>query len=159
MIADTRRIFVRLPRIRCTLLNTPGFWSTRWYPTRPGGNQLASNTHLGTPFHTDSLLRRDCDWGRPCQCVDCREEAEQRENERREAARVPICQVCETSPTAHVSFGDPVWAIGRTGYTSFCAECWKKAAEKNKEIEERRERKEQQRMKSIKGMSKACFRE
>lgn len=47
MIANTTRTFVRLTRIRCTLLHTPGFWSTKWYPTRPERNQLASKPISG----------------------------------------------------------------------------------------------------------------
>jgi len=65
-------------------------------------------------YHTNPPYLANCDWGRPCDCPECRE-----------SARSPICDICKVLPTEHL---DSKLSHDRKGVrsyivTSFCGPC------------------------------------
>src|SRR5215471_6919053 len=69
-------------------------------------------------IHGSPMLHQpNCDWGRPCNCSECRE------NNTRE-----ICDVCHEGHTIHL---DVVYDTDRKGvpfnsFTNYCSVCWAK---------------------------------
>ncbi|KAK3947969.1 hypothetical protein QBC32DRAFT_69541 [Pseudoneurospora amorphoporcata] len=96
------------------------------------GRQDGSHTPTISPspkisarlFHASAVCRPNCDWGRPCNCSECRE-----------AAREPICEICKVNSTAYQSESLGRDRKGVLGYhfTSFCGECWAKREQKIRE--------------------------
>ena len=57
-----------------------------------------------------------------------------------QAAKKPICEICEVSPTAHQSFKNSYdrKCLGPYSFPSFCDQCWKKHKEAERKKEERK---------------------
>jgi hypothetical protein len=78
-------------------------------------------------FHTNLSCRSNCDFGSPCNCTECTENAKR-----------PICEVCEVRPTVNQS---SKWSRDRKGisyyaFTSFCEQCY---TEENRKREREKE--------------------
>ncbi|EGZ71027.1 hypothetical protein NEUTE2DRAFT_92943 [Neurospora tetrasperma FGSC 2509] len=88
---------------------------------------IPSLNNFAQTFHTSAVCRSNCDWGRPCDCSECRE-----------MFREPICEICKINPTVHIS---AEWGRDRKGiasytFTSFCKECLDKKQEEYRVREE-----------------------
>ncbi|PVH92775.1 hypothetical protein DM02DRAFT_542900 [Periconia macrospinosa] len=72
--------------------------------------------HTARSFHISPSYRSNCDFGSPCDCIECREDA-----------KSPICEICRVHPTTNQSWGLSYDRKGVSGYTftSFCDLCWK----------------------------------
>jgi hypothetical protein len=105
------------------------------------------------PFHTPSSYRSNCDFGSPCQCSDCMEDA-----------RKPICEICKIFSTAHQSskYGRDRKGVGGYTFTSFCEQCWKKhqdaeaaREEREKQILALREQRVERMLKEVRALQSA----
>lgn len=80
--------------------------------------KLSSNTpkHMARSFHNNLSYRSNCDFGSPCDCIECRE-----------ASKRPVCDICRVRQTTHQSsnrFYDRK-GVPDISITSFCNVCWR----------------------------------
>ena len=71
---------------------------------------------IGRSFRTSSLVQRNCDIGSPCLC-----------SELKDAARKPVCEVCNVRPTEHQTseYTDDREGAPHYKFKSFCGECFR----------------------------------
>ncbi|CAG9949463.1 unnamed protein product [Clonostachys rosea f. rosea IK726] len=83
--------------------------------------------HIARCFHTNPSYHSNCDFGSPCDCIECRE-----------AAKIPVCEICRVRPTTNQSWERSYDRKGVSGYTftSFCDLCWKVHLEKERKREQ-----------------------
>ena len=81
-------------------------------------------------FHSSRSGYSSCDFGGPCACSQCMQDA-----------RKPMCERCNVHPTVHQSYEDSCDRKGIRGYdsTSLCEECWQKreTARREREVEKK----------------------
>lgn len=99
-------------------------WSFRINPRVGLSLGATTNCSRTRAFHINPPYRRDCDWGRLCDCPEC---AEQR--------RAPVCEECRARPTTRhdsrlVQDRKGIWSYV---FTSFCDQCWEERPERKKE--------------------------
>lgn len=99
--------------------------------------------HTTRVFHTTPPRSSNCDFGSPCDCSECREDA-----------RRPACEICRVRPTTNQSAERFTDRKGVSGYsfTSFCDICWDKHLEHEEERERETERREALHEKKIQEM-------
>jgi hypothetical protein len=102
-------------------------------------------------FHAIPPYRSNRDFGSPCNCTQCREDA-----------RRPVCEVCQVQSTVNQSseLSRDRKGVSSYTFTSFCEQCWEKyTGEKRKreqEIEQTlasRKKKMDEMMKYVRGLN------
>ena len=81
-------------------------------------------------FHTNLSYRSNCDFGSPCNCTECTENAKR-----------TICEVCEVRPAVNQSserFSDRK-GISSYTFTSFCEQRWREYTEEDRKREREKE--------------------
>jgi len=74
-------------------------------------------TIIARAFHVNPLYRSNCDFGSPCNCTECTENAKR-----------SICEVCQVRPAVNQSseLSRDRKGISSYTFTSFCEQCWEK---------------------------------
>jgi hypothetical protein len=101
-------------------------------------------------FHNNPSYRSNCDFGSPCNCIECRE-----------AGKRPICEICKVRRAVNHSSELSRNRKGSSSYifTSFCERCREKYTEEKRKREREeeqtlalRKRKMDKMMKSVRGL-------
>jgi hypothetical protein len=100
-------------------------WLGLFHTNLQVGLSLAATNHCNKTrsFHTNLPHYSNCDFGSPCDCIECRE-----------ATKKLVCEICRVRPSTDQSSELHYDRKGIRGYTftSFCDPCWKKHLEEGR---------------------------